>query len=42
MVNGLPMDDGWIIIINAEKVGMNVEERWEKPLNKGEALSPSD
>lgn len=33
------MDDGWIIIISAEKMRMNVEKRWEKPLNKGEALS---
>lgn len=32
------MDDGWLIIISAEKVGMNAEKRWEKPLNKGKAL----
>lgn len=33
------MDDGWLIIISAEKVGMNAGKRWEKPLNKGEGLS---
>lgn len=33
------MDDGWIIIISAQNVGMDVEKRSEKPLNKEKILS---
>lgn len=28
--NGFPVDDGWTIMINSEKVEMYKEKRWEK------------
>lgn len=37
--NGSSMDDGWIIIISAQKMGTNVQKRWERPWNKGEVQS---
>ena len=37
--NGSSMDDGWIIIIRAQKMGTDVQKRWERPWNKGEARS---